>query len=64
MDPEDSKAPRLVAVCVLGFVLFNYPLLAVFNVASTLAGIPVPYLYLFAAWGLVVALLFWIAERR
>ena len=64
MDPDDTKSPRLVAACLLGFVLFNYPLLAVFNVPMALAGIPVPYLYLFLAWGLVVALLAWIAERR
>ncbi len=64
MDQDETKGHRLLAACLLGFVLFNYPLLAVFNVPLELAGIPVPYLYLFIAWGLVIALLGWIAERN
>lgn len=64
MDPDDTKGPRLTAACLLGVVLFNYPMLAIFNVPETLAGIPVPYLYLFVAWGVVVALMAWIAEQR
>jgi hypothetical protein len=53
---EDSHRARLVAVVSLGFVLFGYPLLAVFDVPRTVLGVPVLWAYLFVAWGAVVAL--------
>jgi hypothetical protein len=36
--------------------LFNYPLLALFNVRATAFGIPLLYAYLFFAWALLIAL--------
>ena len=41
---------------LLGCLLFNYPLLYLFNVDYRLFGIPLLYLYVFAAWGLLIAL--------
>jgi len=32
MDGQDNREQRLVALCLLGLLLFNYPLLALFNV--------------------------------
>jgi hypothetical protein len=55
---------RLVALFALGCVLFNYPLLSLFNLPATLLGIPALYAYLFFAWAVVVALAAWILERR
>ena len=52
-----GEAPaRLVACAVLAFLLVNYPLLAVFGDGGQVLGVPVLPLYVFAAWGLVVAL--------
>lgn len=48
---------RFVAVFILGWLLFNYPLLALFSGARTWFGIPVLYAYLFAVWALVIGLL-------
>lgn len=56
MKRADLKADRLVALFLLGFVLFNYPFLAVFNHARLVLGVPLLYLYLFLAWGAVIAL--------
>lgn len=56
MGPHRDFSQRLVAVFLLGCLLFAYPLLAVFNVAATVAGIPVLYLYVFAAWLLLIVL--------
>ncbi|HSM92941.1 MAG TPA: hypothetical protein VLT47_08620 [Anaeromyxobacteraceae bacterium] len=56
MKSGSLKADRLVALFLLGFVLFNYPFLAVFNQARRVLGVPLLYLYLFAAWGVVIAL--------
>jgi hypothetical protein len=60
---NDAKEPRFVALCMLGLVLFNFPVLALFNVAGTVLGVPVLYAYIFAAWALLIALMALVAER-
>ena len=49
MSEFQSKGQRFVALCMLGLVLFNYPILALFNVSGTVLGVPVLYAYLFVA---------------
>ena len=63
MGEFDVRAQRLAALCLLGLVLFGYPLLAVFNVPVMVAGIPVLYVYFFLAWGALIALLALVIER-
>jgi hypothetical protein len=53
----------MIALFLLACALFNYPLLSVFNVPTTVLGIPVLYAYVFVAWATVIALLAWIMER-
>ena len=60
---EVKKAQRFLAVCLLGALLFNYPFLALFNRAGLFLGIPIFYVYLFAAWGALIALMAYIVER-
>ena len=65
---RDEKAPsrrgtKLACLFLLGVLLFNYPLLALFNVRASLLGVPVLYVYLFLAWGLLIALVAAIMER-
>lgn len=64
MNKPNIKSQRLAALFVLGCLLFNYPLLALFNRTTTLGGIPVLYLYVFAAWALLIALLAWVVEKK
>jgi hypothetical protein len=55
--PQENGRDRqwLVAVFLLGALLFSWPLLALFNVPASVAGVPLLYAYLFAAWaGLIV----------
>ena len=59
-----KKRERLVGVFLLGVVLFNYPLLAVFNRTAEVLGVPLVYVYIFAAWGLVIVLLALVVERK
>ncbi|HQY48514.1 MAG TPA: hypothetical protein PLK52_06070 [Usitatibacteraceae bacterium] len=56
MRKPSLRAYRIVSLFLLGCLLFNYPVLAIFNVGATAAGIPVLYVYLFVAWGLLIAL--------
>jgi len=60
---EEAKSQRFVALCMLGMVLFNFPILALFNVGGTLFGVPVLYAYLFIAWAALIALMALVAER-
>ncbi len=57
------KSQRLVAIFLLGMLLFNYPLLAVFNSASVVFGIPVLYAYISFCWALLIALMALVIER-
>ena len=47
---------RLVALFLLGALLFTPPLIALFNTATRFLGLPVLYLYLFGTWAAVIAL--------
>ena len=60
---EESKGQRFVALAMLGMVLFNFPVLALFNVGGTLLGVPVLYAYIFLAWAALIALMSLLAER-
>ena len=60
---EETKSQRFVALCMLGMVLFNFPILALFNVAGTFFGVPVLYAYIFAAWAALIALMALMSER-
>jgi energy-converting hydrogenase Eha subunit E len=62
MTEFESKGQRFVALCMLGIVLFNYPILALFNVPGALVGVPVLYAYIFIAWAALIALMAYIAE--
>jgi len=62
MRDFESKGQRFVALCLLGMLLFNYPILALFNVSGALLGVPVLYVYMFVAWAALIALMAWIAE--
>ena len=60
---DETRGQRLVALCMLGMVLFNFPILALFNVSATLLGVPVLYAYIFIAWASLIALMALVAER-
>ncbi|MFN3869098.1 MAG: hypothetical protein ACK4MF_08540 [Hyphomicrobiaceae bacterium] len=53
------RPERTLAVALIAIVAFNQPLLRLFDqgAQSTIAGLPVIYVYLFSTWALVIALL-------
>lgn len=59
MSRDRLKTGRLVALFLSALLLFNYPLLSLFNHDHLLFGIPLLYLYLFFAWLIVILLTFW-----
>jgi len=56
-------AQRLMALFVLGWLFFNFPLLGLWDVPATLWGMPLLPLALFAFWLLVIGLSAWLMER-
>lgn len=64
MTKPNVKGQRLAALFLLGNLLFNYPLLALFNRPESVLGIPLLYLYVFGAWALLIALLALTVQRR
>jgi hypothetical protein len=55
---------RLVAAFLFGCLLFNYPLLSLFDSGGTLFGIPLLYAYVFVAWAGLIAMMAWIIEGQ
>jgi hypothetical protein len=54
---DRRKGARLLALALVGFVLFNYPFLALVSDERRVLGIPVLYAYLFLSWAVLIALL-------
>jgi hypothetical protein len=54
---------RLVALFFAGLVLFNFPLLALWDRDLTLFGLPLFPTALFIGWGVLIAAVGWTVER-
>lgn len=57
------KGQRLIVLFLFGMLLFNYPLLALFNRPAEAFGIPALYAYIFVSWALLIGLLALVVER-
>jgi hypothetical protein len=55
---------RLVALCVAGAVLLNFPLLTLWDVRTTVFGVPLMPLALFVGWALLIGIAAWIVESK
>ena len=64
VDNFEIRGQRLVALSLLGCLMFNYPILELFNRPGTISGIPVLYAFIFAAWGLLIALMAVVVEAK
>ncbi|MBK8522884.1 MAG: hypothetical protein IPL58_01365 [Betaproteobacteria bacterium] len=64
MQRSTLTGQRLVAVFLIGFVLFNYPVLSLFDRTATLFGLPLVFAYLFLVWAGLILLMAWVVERR
>jgi len=64
MQEHERKGQRLIALFIFGCLLFNYPVLSLFNVNTEAFGVPLLYAYIFAAWALLVGLMALAVESR
>ena len=56
MMRESKLNKRLVALFLLGCVLFNYPILSLFNLKIPTFGLPLVLVYIFGIWCLLIGL--------
>ena len=60
-----GRAPQvLLALCGAGLVLFNFPMLIVWDREATVFGLPLLPVALFAIWAALIGLLAWVSEDR
>ena len=64
MTPELMISRRLFALFLLGFFLFNYPILSLFNLESFLFGIPLLYFYMFVVWTVLIVMIVFVTRPR
>lgn len=64
MNHRNLTGQRLLALFAVGCLALNYPLLALFTTDRLLWGIPILYVYIFACWIVLIALLALVIERR
>ncbi len=62
MKREYLKVQRLIALFAFGYILFNFPILSLFDLNQWFWGIPGLFVYLFAAWLIVIMLMALVIE--
>jgi hypothetical protein len=63
MRRSGTTGQRLAAIFMMGCVLLNYPILSLFSRREDVAGIPLLYVYVFAAWTVLIGLMAMVVER-
>ncbi|NMG73385.1 hypothetical protein GPA25_01300 [Aromatoleum diolicum] len=54
---------RLVAAFFVGALLFNYPVLSLFDRSEPFIGMPMLWVCLFVLWAMMIGVVAWIVER-
>lgn len=54
MPEPERRVERLLGLLIVGLLLLNFPLLAIFSVSAFIFGIPVLYFYLFFVWFFII----------
>ena len=60
---ERLGTQRLLALFAAGWLLFNFPLLALWDHDATLWGLPLFPVALFVLWAVLIAALAWVVEQ-
>ena len=63
MNEHNLKGQRLVALFLVGCLLFSYPPLSIFSQDGLVWGIPILYVYIFLAWAALIGLMAIVIER-
>ncbi len=58
MKRKGFKSDGLIGIFFLACGLFSYPILTVFNIQTTLFGLPLLFMYIFAVWFAIIVLIY------
>jgi hypothetical protein len=61
---KSLTSQRLVALFCCGWLLLNFPLLGLWDVDTTVLGVPLLPTALMALWALLIAAVAWLMERH
>ncbi|ROO87807.1 hypothetical protein EDD29_5449 [Actinocorallia herbida] len=61
---DDRLSSRLVALAVLGFLLFSPPLLMIFDHGRLFLGVPLVWAYLLTCWAVLIVSIALLTSRR
>ena len=64
MTRDAYKNRRLISLFLLGCLLFNYPILSIFDLPKMVLGIPLLYLYVLCTWALLILLVGLITSKH
>ena len=64
MTRDKINGRRLVGLFLLSVLLFNYPLLCLFNRPILILGMPALYFYLFGFWTLIILLILILSRSK
>lgn len=64
MNRQLWTGQRLLALFVIGCLLFNFPVLSLFSTNGMVWGIPLLYIYIFLVWAGVIAVMALVIERQ
>ncbi len=63
MSVSKRQGERLIGLLLVGLIVINYPILALFNKTVLWFGIPALYLYLFVFWALFIGIAAAVMEK-
>jgi hypothetical protein len=58
------KEQKLIFISILFLILFNFPMLSIFNVEGSVNGIPTMYMYVFLVWILFIGIIFSVLRKE
>lgn len=64
MNRHTLTGQRLLAICVIGCVLLNFPVLSLFSTDGMVWGIPLLYVYIFLGWASLIAVMALVVESQ
>ena len=58
------KEQKLIFISILFLILFNFPILSIFNMGGNVNGIPTLYMYVFMVWILYIVVIFRVLRKE
>lgn len=55
---EQLKEQKLLLLSIVFMILFNFPIISIFNFETTINGIPTLYFYVFTLWIILIIIIF------